>query len=667
MISVPEAKKKIGELKEIIEKHNYFYHVQDNPQISDHAYDQMMQELVQLESQFPEFLTADSPSQRVGGKPLKGFETVTHLRPLLSLGNAFNLKDLQEFHRRNQSGLSEQIEYVVEPKIDGLSIVLTYVNGLLQIGATRGDGETGENITQNLKTIGSIPLRLRKDIANLVVRGEAYMPKASFARLNQERDATGEEQFANPRNAAAGSLRQLDPAVAASRSLNAFFYEIIYLEGQALKTHWEGLELLRELGFPVNPEVLLTKEIDVCASYCTEWAEKRASLPYEIDGMVIKINDLEKQKQLGATAKSPRWAIAYKFPAEQSITILEDIIIRVGRTGVLTPTAILKPVRLAGSTVSRATLHNEDMIAEKDIRLGDQVIVQKAGDIIPEVVTVLLEERQGTERPFRFPKNCPECGSEVIRLEGEAAHRCSGGLTCPAQIREGIIHFASRNAMDIEGLGPKIVEQLFNAGFIKDVSDLYYLKKADLLKLERMGEQSVTNLLNAIEESKNRSLARLIFGLGIRHVGERGAKSLVEHFKSMTGLAAAGENLLQTLPDIGPKVAASIVSFFAQKGNQVVVDKLLKAGVRMEETAEESTRSTSLSGKQFVLTGTLAGFSRKGAQELIESLGGKVVGSVSKNTDYVVAGEKPGSKYDKALELHIPILTEEDFASLLDI
>ncbi len=666
MISVFEANKKISELKEIIEKHNYLYYVQDNPQISDHEYDRLMQELLWLEKQFPQLLTADSPSQRVGGKPLKGFEAVTHLRSLLSLGNAFNLKDLEEFHRRNQSSLDEQIEYVVEPKIDGLSIVLTYENGIFQVGATRGDGETGENITQNLKTIGSIPLRLRKNLTGLVVRGEAYMPKASFVRLNQEREALGEEQFANPRNAAAGSLRQLDPAIAATRSLNAFFYEIIHLEGQELTTHWESLELLQELGFPVNREALLTGDIDDCADYCREWAEKRASLPYEIDGMVIKINDLEQQKRLGATAKSPRWAIAYKFPAEQATTILEDIILRVGRTGVLTPTAILKPVRLAGSTVSRATLHNEDMIAEKDIRLGDQVVVQKAGDIIPEVVTVLPEKRQGTEKPFRFPKVCPECGSEVVRLEGEAAHRCSGGLTCPAQLKEGIIHFASRNAMDIEGLGPRIVEQLFSAGLVKDVSDLYYLKREDLLQLDRMGEQSVANLLNAVEDSKNRPLAKLIFGLGIRHVGERGAKNLVAYFNSVADLAAADENILQTIPDIGPKVAASIVNFFAQKGNQEVVDKLLRAGIRMEEAAEKAEQLAGFSGKQFVLTGTLAGFSRKDAQELIENLGGRVVGNVSKNTDYVVAGEKPGSKYDKALELNIEILSEDEFSCLVE-
>lgn len=665
MISSVEAEKRINELRGIIEKHNYFYYVEDKPEISDREYDQMMGELISLENQFPQYLTGDSPSQRVGGEPLRGFEAIRHFRPLLSLSNAFNLKDLEDFHRRNQSSIAEKIEYVVEPKIDGLSIVLTYEDGILQVGATRGDGETGENITQNLKTIRAIPLRLRENLPRLIVRGEAYMPKLSFTRLNETREEKGEELFANPRNAAAGSLRQLDPNIAASRSLNAFFYEIIYVEGKNLKTHWEGLEFLQELGFPVNSERILTKEINECASYCVEWAEKRAELPYEIDGMVIKINNLSWQEQLGATAKSPRWAIAYKFPAEQAITTLEDIIVRVGRTGVLTPTAILKPVRLAGTTVSRATLHNEDMIIEKDIHIGDRVIVQKAGDIIPEIVAVLPEYRTGQEKKFRLPDTCPECGSKVVRPEGEAAHRCSAGLSCPAQVKEGIIHFASRNAMDIEGLGPKIVEQLFNAELINDMADLYYLKEANLLELDRMGQLSVANLLTGIEESKNRPLSRLIFGLGIRHVGARGAKSLADYFGSLKALESTDENSLQAIPDIGPKVASSITNFFAQEGNRNVIEKLAKAGVKMEEIAETNPQTGKFAGQQFVLTGTLVSFSRKEAGELIENLGGRVVGSVSKNTDYVVAGEKPGSKYNKAVELNISILTEEEFINLL--
>lgn len=664
MSSLKEVEQQINELRNQIETHNYHYFVLDKPLISDQEYDRLMQQLIELETKYPQFLTADSPSQRVGGEPLKGFTTTRHYRPLLSLSNAFNLGDLQDFNRRVVSLLGQQPEYVIEPKIDGLSIALTYENGLLTVGATRGDGTVGEDITQNLKTIRAIPLKLRKPLPLLVVRGEAYMPKAAFERLNKEKEEKGEELFANPRNAAAGSLRQLDPRVAASRSLGAFFYEIIHVEGETVATHWEALQLLTELGLPVNPDRKLFADMEEGYAYCQEWAEKRASLSYEIDGMVIKVNNLGYQERLGATAKSPRWAVAYKFPAEQATTVLEDIIVRVGRTGVLTPTAILKPVRLAGTTVSKATLHNEDMIVEKDIHIGDTVVVQKAGDIIPEVVAVLPERRTGEERPYRLPTRCPECGSEVLRLEGEAAHRCTGGLSCPAQVREGIIHFASRDAMDIEGLGPKIIEQLSNAGLIHDAADLYYLKYEDLISLERMGDQSVNNLLNAIAASKERPLSRLLFGLGIRHVGQRAAKVLADHFGTLKALVQADESQLMAIEDIGPKVAASIVHFFAQEKNRQVIEKLAKAGVNMEQPREQETELP-FSGKQFVLTGTLEGYSRKEAQELIEKLGGKVSSSVSSKTDFVVAGSKPGSKYDKAVSLNIPILSEEEFVALI--
>ncbi|NLC76223.1 MAG: NAD-dependent DNA ligase LigA [Clostridia bacterium] len=666
MVSLEEARRQIEELKQQLETHNYHYYVLDKPLISDWEYDRLMEQLIRLETQYPQLLTPDSPSQRVGGEPLKGFETVQHYHPLLSLGNAFNLGDFRDFNRRVTAALGRTPEYVIEPKIDGLSIALTYENGILTTGATRGDGAVGENITQNLKTIKAIPLRLREPLPLLIVRGEAFMAKEAFNRLNEEREKRGEELFANPRNAAAGSLRQLDPRIAASRSLNAFCYEIIHMEGEEVNTHWEALELLTRLGLPVNRERKLVADIEDGYNYCQEWIAKRAELPYEIDGMVVKVNNLSEQRQLGATAKSPRWAIAYKFPAEQATTVLEDIIVRVGRTGVLTPTAILRPVRLAGTTVSKATLHNEDLIREKDIRLGDTVVIQKAGDIIPEVVAVLPEHRTGRERPFRLPSFCPECGSEVVRLEGEAAHRCSGGLSCPAQVREGIIHFVSRNAMDIEGLGPKVVEQLFRAGLIKDAADLYYLKYEDLISLERMGQQSVTNLLNAIANSKERPLDRLIFGLGIRHVGARAAKLLADHFGSLAALAAAGEAALTEIPEIGPKVAASVVRFFAQPSNQQVIAKLAKAGVRLTQEKETAVEALPLAGKQFVLTGTLESYSRKEAQELIERLGGKVTSSVSKNTDYVVAGAKPGSKYDKALSLNITILDEDGFKSLVN-
>lgn len=664
MPSLKEVEQQIKELRNQIETHNYHYFVLDKPLISDQEYDRLMQRLIELETKYPQFLTVDSPSQRVGGEPLKGFSTTRHYRPLLSLSNAFNLGDLQDFNRRVVSLLGQQPEYVIEPKIDGLSIALTYANGLLTVGATRGDGTVGEDITQNLKTIRAIPLKLRKSLPLLVVRGEAYMPKAAFERLNQEREEKGEELFANPRNAAAGSLRQLDPRVAASRSLGAFFYEIIHIEGETVAAHWEALELMAELGLPVNPDRKLFTDMEEGYAYCQEWAEKRASLPYEIDGMVIKVNDLSYQARLGSTAKSPRWAMAYKFPAEQATTVLEDIIVRVGRTGVLTPTAILQPVRLAGTTVSKATLHNEDMIVEKDIHIGDTVVVQKAGDIIPEVVAVLPERRTGEEQRYRLPDRCPECGSEVVRLEGEAAHRCTGGLSCPAQVREGIIHFASRDAMDIEGLGPKIIEQLLNANLIHDAADLYYLQYEDLISLERMGDQSVNNLLNAIANSKGRPLNRLLFGLGIRHVGQRAAKVLADRFGTLKVLEQADESELMKAEDIGPKVAASIVRFFAQEKNRQVIEKLAKAGVNMQQPKEQGSELP-LSGKQFVLTGTLENYSRKGAQELIEKLGGKVSSSVSSKTDFVVAGAKPGSKYNKAVSLNIPILSEEEFVALI--
>lgn len=664
MPSLQEVEREILQLREQIEQHNYRYYVLDQPLISDREYDRLMQRLIELETKYPQFLTPDSPSQRVGGEPLKGFATAKHYRPLLSLNNAFDLVDLQDFHRRVVSMLGQAPAYVVEPKIDGLSIALTYENGLLTVGATRGDGLVGEDITRNLKTIKVIPLRLKKPLPRLIVRGEAYMPKAAFQRLNREREERGEELFANPRNAAAGSLRQLDPRIAASRSLSAYFYEIIHMEGERVDTHWEALELMAELGLPVNPERKLAAGVEEVYAYCRAWAEKRASLAYEIDGMVIKVNELEFQTRLGNTAKSPRWAVAYKFPAEQAVTVLEDIIVRVGRTGVLTPTAILKPVRLAGTTVSKVTLHNEDMILEKDIRIGDTVVVQKAGDIIPEVVAVLPEHRTGTERVFRFPERCPECGSEVVRLEREAAHRCTGGLSCPAQVREGMIHFVSRDAMNIEGLGPKVIEQLLNANLIRDVADLYYLKYEDLIGLERMGHQSVTNLLNAIAASKERPLHHLLFGLGIRHVGQRAARILADHFGTMAALARAEESLLTEINEIGPKVAASIVHFFAQEKNRQVIEKLAQAGVNMEQPREEAA-ALPWSGKQFVLTGTLEHYSRKEAQALIEKLGGKVSSSVSSKTDYVVAGAKPGSKYDKAVSLNIPILNEEEFMAMI--
>ncbi|MFZ5944332.1 MAG: NAD-dependent DNA ligase LigA [Bacillota bacterium] len=663
MLSIEEAKKKIGELREEIESHDYQYHVLDNPLISDAQYDKLMQELIELENQFPQLTTPDSPSQRVGGRPLEGFKNHSHRTPLLSLGNAFGREELLDFHRRVVNGLgTTDVEYVVEPKIDGLSVALYYENGILQVGATRGDAENGEDVTQNLKTIGNVPLRLRSALPSLDVRGEAYMPKDSFAKLNAQREARGEVLFANPRNAAAGSIRQLDPKVAAERDLRVIVYGILYGEGIDIKKHSEALALLKEQGFSTT-EPLVTADINEAAEYCAQWADKRHDLPFEIDGMVIKVNNIEQQEQLGYTSKSPRWAIAYKFPAEQGVTKLLDIFVRVGRTGAVTPTAVLEPIRLAGTTVSRATLHNEDYIKEKDIKIGDYVVVQKAGEIIPEVVRVVTEKRTGGEKPFKMPEYCPECKSKIVRLEGEAASRCID-ISCPAIVREGIIHFVSRNAMNIDGLGEAIITQFFEHGLIKDAADLYYLKYEDIVNLERMGPKSAQNLLDAIEESKKRGLDQLIFALGIRLVGQRAGKILAQEFKSMDRLSKASWEELTAIPEIGPKMAESITAFFQAEKNLEFIQRLKNAGVNME-MAEAAKLSDKLGGKTFVITGTLEGLGRKEAQEKIEAMGGKVSSSVSKKTDYVVVGADPGSKYEKAQELGVTILNEEEFFELL--
>jgi len=664
LLTIEEAKKKIDQLKEEIEKHNYQYYVLDNPIISDAEFDTLLKELIALEADFPELITSDSPSQRVGGKPLEGFTTYTHRTPLLSLGNAFGRGELLDFHRRVINGLGrENIEYVVEPKIDGLSVALYYQNGIFVVGATRGDGETGEEVTQNLKTIGNVPLRLKEPLPALDVRGEAYMPKVSFQRLNAEREAKGEMVFANPRNAAAGSIRQLDPKIAASRDLRVIVYSVMYKEGFTITKHSEALELLKRQGFSAT-EPFVTKDINEAADYCEKWGQKRHDLPYEVDGMVIKVNSIEEQEQLGYTSKSPRWAIAYKFPAEQGVTKLLDIFVRVGRTGAVTPTAVLEPIRLAGTTVSRATLHNEDFIKDKDIKIGDFVVVQKAGEIIPEVVRVVPEKRTGQEEPFAMPEYCPECNSKIVRLEGEAASRCID-ISCPAIVREGIIHFVSRNAMNIDGLGEAIITQLFEEQLIKDAADLYYLKYEDIVNLERMGPKSAQNLLNAIKDSKKRGLAQLVFALGIRLVGQRASKLLAQQYKSMDKLSTASFEELTAIPEIGPKMAESMIAFFNEEKNLEFIQRLKNAGVNME-MEETPTVSDKLAAKTFVLTGTLEGLSRKEAQEKIELLGGKVSSSVSKKTDYVVVGADPGSKYEKAKELGVTILSEGELLELLN-
>lgn len=664
-----DVKHRIKTLHDEINKANYEYYVRDNPSITDYEYDSLMKELLELEEQNPELITADSPSQRVGGEPLPYFNKVEHKVPLLSLGNAFNELDLAEFDRRvKQSSGEEQVNYMVELKIDGLAVSLTYENGVLVRGATRGDGETGEDITKNIKTIRSLPLSLAEPI-NIEVRGEAFLPKKEFERINKKREEQGEQLFANPRNAAAGSLRQLDPKVAAERALDIFIYGIGSVDGLVLQSHSEGLDYLDKLGFKVNKERRLFKGIDEVIEFINSWTKKRAALPYEIDGMVIKVDSYRVQDELGFTAKSPRWAIAYKFPAEEVVTVLKDIEVNVGRTGVVTPTALLKPVALAGTIVKRASLHNEDIIREKGIMLGDHVIVKKAGDIIPEVVAVLPERRTGEETEYQMPTECPACESQLVRLEGEVALRCINPK-CPAQIVEGIIHFVSRDAMNIEGLGEKVVIQLYDEGLIKSVADLYTLESDKLLNLERMGEKSVQNLLEAVEASKENSLERLLFGLGIKLVGAKAAKVLAKEYITIENLMQASEEELMSIDEIGPKMANSIVTFFKQSEVGETIKRLAEAGVNMEYKGSRATdmqQGDSLFyGKTVVLTGTLEQLNRNEAAEKLEAVGAKVTGSVTKNTDILIAGEKAGSKLTKAQSLGITILTEEEFLKEID-
>ncbi|QCV54704.1 NAD-dependent DNA ligase LigA [Thermoactinomyces vulgaris] len=668
-MKLEEAKKRVLELHDEINEHNHRYYVLDDPAISDAEYDRLMRELMALEEKFPELKTPDSPTQRVGGEPLPYFEKVEHTAPMLSLGNAFDEQDLRDFDERVRKAAGRQnVRYVCELKIDGLAVSVKYEDGRFVLGSTRGDGITGEDITQNLKTIRSLPLRINEPLS-IEVRGEAYMPRRAFERLNRERAENGEPLFANPRNAAAGSLRQLDPKLAARRTLDLFVYEIGQLEGHTVQTHTEGLQFLETLGFKVNPARQTVESVEEMLAFIEKWGKNRPDLPYEIDGIVIKVDELALRKQMGNTAKSPRWAIAYKFPAEEAVTRLLDITLNVGRTGVVTPTAVLEPVSLAGTTVQRASLHNEDLIREKDIRIHDYVVVKKAGDIIPEVVGVLTEKRTGGEKAFSMPEHCPECGSGLVRLEGEVALRCINP-ECPAQTREGIIHFVSRGAMNIEGLGEKVVTQLFNHGLVLSVADLYYLEKEDLLQLERMGEKSVQNLLEAIEKSKRNSLERLLFGLGIRFVGAKGAKILAQHFKHMDALMEAGMEELLALDEIGPKMADSVVTYMEKPEVRETINRLKEAGVNMEykgpgADGEKAVASSPLAGKTVVITGTLQKMSRKEATDLLESLGANVTGSVSKKTDLLVAGEKAGSKLDKAKKLDVTIWDEETLLSHL--
>ncbi|HEL6720232.1 TPA: NAD-dependent DNA ligase LigA [Listeria monocytogenes] len=660
-------KKRYEELINILDQYSYDYYVIDNPTVEDAEYDQKMQELLKIEEAHPEWVTPESPSKRVGGEVLEGFKKVAHDTPMLSLANAFNQEDLADFDRRIRDKVGDDIAYMCELKIDGLAVSLQYENGKYKQGATRGDGTIGEDITANLRTIRSIPMKLQKDYS-IEVRGEAFMPKRSFQKLNEIREEEGQMLFANPRNAAAGSLRQLDTKIAASRNLDIFLYAVADFGEMGVETHSAGLDMLETLGLKVNKERRLCNSLEEVYAYIEEWTEKRAGLAYDIDGIVLKLNNLEQQRQMGNTVKSPRWSIAYKFPAEEVPTKLLDIELNVGRTGVITPTAVLEPVRVAGTTVSRASLHNEDLITEKDIRIGDTVLIKKAGDIIPEVIKSITEKRSGSEEPFHMPKNCPACDSELVRLEEEVALRCINPK-CPAQIKEGLIHFVSRNAMNIDGLGEKVIIQLFSQHLIKDVADLFFLSKEKLLELERRGEKSVTNLLASIEASKQNSLEKLLFGLGIRHVGAKAAKSLAIHFDTMDNLKVADKETLTSINDIGEKMADSIVTYFANEEVHDLLEELKRAGVNMTYTGPKledmSEEELVFTGKTVVLTGKLEKLTRNDAKALIESLGGNVSGSVSKKTDVVVAGSDAGSKLAKAEELAIPIWSEEDLIEYL--
>ncbi len=655
------AQNRVQELQELLNRYNYEYHVMDTPSVSDAEYDALLRELVELEGQYPELKSVDSPTQRVGGTILDAFDKVEHRTPMLSLGNAFSEQDLRDFDRRVKQVVGNDVSYVCEMKIDGLAVSLRYQDGVFAQGATRGDGSIGEDITENLKTIRSIPLRLT-NVLDIEVRGEAFMPKKSFEALNEIRQANDEMLFANPRNAAAGSLRQLDPKLAAKRNLDIYVYSIADLGETGVTSHSEGLDLLDKLGFKTNPERRKCGSIEEVISFVEGWVEKRPKLAYDIDGIVIKVDSLEQQSELGFTAKSPRWAIAYKFPAEEVVTKLIDIELSVGRTGVVTPTAILEPVKVAGTTVQRASLHNEDLIREKDIKIGDFVVVKKAGDIIPEVVNVLVERRTGEEQTFNMPTECPECDSELVRLEEEVALRCINPM-CPAQIREGLIHFVSRTAMNIEGLGEKVIAQLFQEKLITNVADIYKLRKEQLIQLERMGEKSADNLITAIQASKQNSLEKLLFGLGIRHVGAKAAKTLAQQFETMDRLLKVTAEELIAINEIGEKMADSIVTYFSAPEVSELIEELRFLGVNLEYKGPKLVNADEIdsyfAGKTVVLTGKLEILSRNDAKSEIEALGGKVTGSVSKSTDLVIAGEAAGSKLDKATELGIEVWDEE--------
>lgn len=661
-----DIKTRMDELIDQINYHSNKYYNDDAPEISDYEYDNLMKELIKIEEENPQIKRADSPSSRVGGKPLDKFTQITHKIPMLSLSNAYSDKDLKDFDKRVRELADDSVEYVVEFKIDGLSVGLTYKNGVFEKGATRGNGVVGEDITENLRTVKTIPLKIN-DTEEVVVRGEVYISKQNFGKINELQEEQGLQLFANPRNLAAGTLRQLDSKLTAKRPLDIFIFNLEYIENTNLKSHSESLEYLKNLGFKVSADYKVCSNIEGVIEHIEYWTENRSKLPFEIDGMVIKVNDLQQREIMGYTAKSPRWAIAYKFPAEQKKTKLIDIIVEVGRTGTITPTAILEPVRLAGTTVSRATLHNEDYINEKDIKIGDTVLVQKAGDIIPQVVQVVKDDRDGNEIEFKFPDKCPVCSEPTVRLEGEAAVKCIN-ISCPAQIRRGIIHFASRDSMNIEGLGESIVGLLLDNNIIKDIADLYYIKKEDVINLERMGEKSAENLIKAIEKSKQNELYRLINGLGIKYIGVKGAKVLAKNFDSLDEIINADAVQLTNLEEFGDIMANSVVEFFKEEKNMTVINKLKEAGVNTESIKNKDESIVNIfEGMKIVLTGTLPTLKRNDAKEMIEARGGKATSSVSKSTTFVLAGEEAGSKLTKANELGVKVIDEAKFLDILNL
>ena len=657
---------RIEELRKKIHYHNYRYYVLNEPEISDAEYDRLFKALEELEAKYPELITLDSPTQRVGAKPLTEFGTYEHSIPMLSLSSVTTASEVREFDKRVKRtlGSEEEIEYVVEPKIDGLAMELVYRNGVFHAGSTRGDGKTGENITQNLRTVKTIPLRILSDappLPLLEVRGEVFMPVGKFKELNTELGKRGMRMFANPRNAAAGSVRQLDPKVTAARPLDFFTYGLGLLEGQEFSTHWDILEYLRKIGFKVSPLVRRFNALEDVIKYHEDVNARRDELDYEIDGIVMKVNSIAQQERLGTISRSPRWAIAYKFPAREEFTRVNDIVVQVGRTGALTPVAVLEPVQIGGVTVSRATLHNEDELQRKEVRVGDTVVVERAGDVIPEVVSVIKSKRTGAEREFKMPDSCPVCGAAVLK-EGPVV-RCIG-VSCSAQLKERIKHFASLRAMNIEGLGEKVIEQLVDKKAVSDAADLFFLTRRDLLKLERMGDKSARNLLKAIEKSKKTTFSRFSYALGIRHVGVHTASLLADNFRDLESLRNASYDDLVLIPDIGPEVAKSVLLFFEQESTKELLDKLERAGVWYDKTEKVAEEEMVLAGKTFVFSGRIS-MSREDAKSVVERLGGKVASSVSKKTDYVVAGAEAGSKLEKAVQLGVKVIAEQEFRGMV--